>query len=95
MRPSPPSHPSSQQSPHSQPAPSHGQMMPNQPLFGGPRYPTGPRPGVRMPQGIGNDFSGPPGQPLMPNNMDPTRQGKSDCSFLRKISLTHQSEPYK
>jgi hypothetical protein len=44
----------------------------------GPRgYPGGPRgPGVRMPQGMGNDFNGPPGQPLMPNNMDPTRQGE-------------------
>jgi len=29
MRPSPPSHPSAQQSPHSQP-PSHGQMLSNQ-----------------------------------------------------------------
>lgn len=29
MRPSPPSHPSAQQSPHSQP-PSHGQMISNQ-----------------------------------------------------------------
>jgi hypothetical protein len=27
-----------------------------------------------MPQ-MGNDFNGPPGQPMMPNNMDPTRQG--------------------
>lgn len=26
--------------------------------MGGPRYPPGPRPGVRMPQGIGNDFNG-------------------------------------
>lgn len=44
----------------------------------GPRgYPGGPRgPGVRMPQGMGNEFNGPPGQPLMPNNMDPTRQGQ-------------------
>lgn len=70
----------------------------------GPRYPAGPRPGVRMPQ-MGNDFNGvciiillidqtikstsktlinimidvffqPPGQPMMPNSMDPTRQGK-------------------
>ncbi|KAK2577618.1 hypothetical protein KPH14_000759, partial [Odynerus spinipes] len=40
----------------------------------GPRYPAaGPRPGVRMPQ-MGNDFNGPPGQPMMPNSMDPTRQ---------------------
>lgn len=52
-------------------------MMPNQP-FMGPRYPSGPRPPVRMPQGMGNDFNGPPGQPgLMPNNMDPTRQGET------------------
>jgi hypothetical protein len=41
----------------------------------GPRYPAGPRPGVRMPQ-IGSDFNGPPGQPMIPNNMDPTRQGE-------------------
>ncbi|RWS31643.1 Single-stranded DNA-binding protein 3-like protein [Leptotrombidium deliense] len=41
-----------------------------------PRYPGGPRPGVRMPQQV--DFNPPggvPGQPLMPNSMDPTRQG--------------------
>ncbi|XP_055858229.1 single-stranded DNA-binding protein 3 isoform X2 [Episyrphus balteatus] len=73
MRPSPPTHSSSQQSPHPQPPPS--QMMPGQPFMGAPRYPSGPRPGVRMPQGIGNDFNGPPGQPMMPNSMDPTRQG--------------------
>lgn len=29
-----------------------------QPFMGAPRYPSGPRPGVRMPQGIGNDFNG-------------------------------------
>ncbi|CRL08265.1 CLUMA_CG020958, isoform B [Clunio marinus] len=77
LRPSPPTHPSSQQSPHSQPgAPTHNQMMPNQPFMGPRGYPGGPRgPGVRMPQGMGNEFNGPPGQPLMPNNMDPTRQG--------------------
>uniref|UniRef100_A0AAG5DRB8 LisH domain-containing protein n=1 Tax=Anopheles atroparvus TaxID=41427 RepID=A0AAG5DRB8_ANOAO len=72
------------------PAPSPlGQLPPNEgmpggpmapsgffpPFMGGPRYPPGPRPGVRMPQGIGNDFNGPPGQPMMPNSMDPTRQG--------------------
>ncbi|CAH1964419.1 unnamed protein product [Acanthoscelides obtectus] len=62
-----------QPSPHSQPPPPHSQIMTQQP-FMGPRYPAGPRPGVRMPQ-IGSDFNGPPGQPLMPNNMDPTRQG--------------------
>ncbi|RWS16171.1 Single-stranded DNA-binding protein 3-like protein, partial [Dinothrombium tinctorium] len=42
-----------------------------------PRYPGGPRPGVRMPQQV--DFNPPggvPGQPLMPNSMDPTRQGE-------------------
>ena len=84
MRPSPPTHPSSQQSPHSQPAPSHAQMMPSQPFIGGPRYP-GPRPGVRMP-GIGNDFNGPP-QPLMPN-MDPTRQGSLFCcKFLHNFTI--------
>ncbi|CAI6371666.1 unnamed protein product [Macrosiphum euphorbiae] len=71
MRPSPPSHPSAQQSPHSQP-PSHGQMLSNQP-FMGPRYPGGPRPGIRMSQ-LGNDFNSPTGQPMMPG-MDPLRQG--------------------
>lgn len=73
------------------PAPSPiGQLPPNEGMPGGPmapnffpsfmgapRYPSGPRgPGVRMPQGIGNEFNGPPGQPMMPNNMDPTRQGE-------------------
>ncbi|XP_050097433.1 single-stranded DNA-binding protein 3 isoform X5 [Anopheles aquasalis] len=77
IRPSQPSHPSSQQSPHPQPPNSHGQLMGGQPFMGGPRYPPGPRPGVRMPQGIGNDFNGPPGQPMMPNSMDPTRQGEA------------------
>ncbi|XP_075219632.1 sequence-specific single-stranded DNA-binding protein isoform X8 [Lycorma delicatula] len=43
--------------------------------FMGPRYPAGPRPGVRMPQ-LGSEFNGPPGQPMMPNTMDPTRQGE-------------------
>ncbi|EEC00848.1 glycine rich protein, putative [Ixodes scapularis] len=45
--------------------------------FMSPRYPGGPRPGVRMPQQV--DFNPPggvPGQPMMPNSMDPTRQGK-------------------
>ncbi|XP_034940192.1 single-stranded DNA-binding protein 3 isoform X1 [Chelonus insularis] len=75
MRPSPPTHPSSQPSPqHPQPPPPpHSQMMSTQFM---PRYPAGPRPGVRMPQ-MGNDFNGPPGQPMMPNNMDPTRQGEA------------------
>ncbi|XP_025410184.1 single-stranded DNA-binding protein 3-like isoform X5 [Sipha flava] len=73
MRPSPPSHPSAQQSPHSQP-PSHGQMISNQP-FMGPRYPGGPRPGIRMSQ-LGNDFNSPSGQPMMPG-MDPLRQGEA------------------
>jgi len=72
MRPSPPNHPSSQPSPHSQPPPP--QMLSNQP-FMGPRYPpSGPRPGVRLPQ-MGSDFNGPPGQPMMPGPMDPNRQG--------------------
>jgi len=48
------------------------------PPFMSPRYPGGPRPSVRMPQ-MSNDFNPPPGgvpgQPMMPNNMDPTRQG--------------------
>ncbi|EFX69153.1 hypothetical protein DAPPUDRAFT_62513 [Daphnia pulex] len=44
--------------------------------FMGPRYPGGPRPGsVRMPQ-MGPEFGGPPGQPMMPNSLDPTRQGR-------------------
>ncbi|XP_039299190.1 single-stranded DNA-binding protein 3 isoform X4 [Nilaparvata lugens] len=67
-------------SPMSQMPPNDG--MPGGPMppgffppFMGPRYPAGPRPGVRMPQ-LGNDFSGPPGQPMMPNTMDPTRQGE-------------------
>ncbi|XP_046747483.1 single-stranded DNA-binding protein 3 isoform X8 [Diprion similis] len=76
MRPSPPTHPSSQPSPqHPQPPPPpHSQMMSTQ--FMGPRYPAGPRPSVRMPQ-MANDFNGPPGQPMMPNNMDPSRQGEA------------------
>lgn len=57
MRPSPPTHPSNQPSPHSQPPPPHSQMMSSQP-FMGPRYPGGPRPGVRMPPQMGNDFNG-------------------------------------
>lgn len=59
MRPSPPTHPSSQPSPHSQhPPPPAAQMLSSQPFMGpGPRYPAGPRPGVRMPQ-IGSDFNG-------------------------------------
>uniref|UniRef100_T1JI88 Uncharacterized protein n=1 Tax=Strigamia maritima TaxID=126957 RepID=T1JI88_STRMM len=77
MRPSPPQHPVSQPSPHPQPPPPHNQMMQNQP-FMSPRYPGGPRPGVRMPQ-MANDFNATPGtvpgQPMMPNSMDPTRQG--------------------
>lgn len=69
-----------------------------------PRYPSGPRPGVRMPQQV--DFNvrfvlfllalqilmciflfflqspgGVPGQGLMPNNMDPSRQGKHHFLF--------------
>ncbi|KAE8752384.1 hypothetical protein FOCC_FOCC000856 [Frankliniella occidentalis] len=104
MRPSPPTHPSSQPSPqHPQPPPPHSQMMSSQASkvhsenksmcldlyvlsfcrewlkkpFMGPRYP-GPRGpgGVRMPN-MGSDFNGqPPGQPMMPNSMDPTRQGR-------------------
>jgi len=56
MRPSPPTHPASQPSPHPQPPTPHSQMMPGQP-FMGPRYPGGPRPGVRMPQ-MGPEFGG-------------------------------------
>ncbi|XP_067120676.1 single-stranded DNA-binding protein 3-like isoform X1 [Centruroides vittatus] len=75
MRPSPPQQPVSQPSPHPQPPPPHNQMMQSQP-FMSPRYPGGPRPGVRMPQQV--DFNPPgsvPGQPMMPNSLDPTRQG--------------------
>uniref|UniRef100_A0A131YFW8 Glycine rich superfamily member n=1 Tax=Rhipicephalus appendiculatus TaxID=34631 RepID=A0A131YFW8_RHIAP len=75
---------------HNPSAPSPlGQMPPNEGMPGGPmppggffppfmspRYPGGPRPGVRMPQQV--DFNPPggvPGQPMMPNSIDPTRQG--------------------
>jgi len=58
-----------------------GQMPPTDhmgpgffPPFMGPRFPSGPRQGVRMPQ-LGNEFNGPPGQPMMPSGMDPTRAG--------------------
>ncbi|XP_076343661.1 single-stranded DNA-binding protein 3-like isoform X3 [Tachypleus tridentatus] len=62
----------SQPSPHPQP---HGQMMQNQ-AFIPPRYPGGPRTGVRMPQQVEfNPPGGVPGQPMMPNSMDPSRQG--------------------
>ncbi|XP_054718659.1 single-stranded DNA-binding protein 3-like [Uloborus diversus] len=75
MRPSPPQQPVSQPSPHPQPPPPHSQMLQNQP-FMSPRYPGGPRPGVRMPQQVEfNPPGGVPGQPMIPNNMDPTRQG--------------------
>ncbi|XP_058806457.1 single-stranded DNA-binding protein 3 isoform X4 [Phymastichus coffea] len=72
------------------PAPSPlGQMPPNDGMPGGPMPPNfffpmqgpryqgpGPRPGnIRMP--MGNEFNGPPGQPMMPNSMDPTRQGEA------------------
>lgn len=62
-------------------------MMPNQPFMGPRGYPgAGPRPGgVRMPQGMGNDFNGPPGQPLMPNNMDPSRQGDYFNTFQAQV----------
>ncbi|XP_076353344.1 single-stranded DNA-binding protein 3-like isoform X7 [Tachypleus tridentatus] len=76
MRPSTPQQPVSQPSPHSQPPTPHGQMMQNQ-VFMSPRYPGGPRPGVRMAQQV--DFNPPggvPGQPMMPNSMDPSRQGE-------------------
>ncbi|GIY39214.1 UDP-N-acetylglucosamine transporter [Caerostris extrusa] len=44
--------------------------------FMSPRYPGGPRPGVRMPQQVEfNPPGGVPGQPMIPNSMDPTRQG--------------------
>ncbi|XP_075529087.1 single-stranded DNA-binding protein 3-like isoform X7 [Dermacentor variabilis] len=75
MRPSPPQQPANQPSPHPQPPPPHTQMMQNQP-FMSPRYPGGPRPGVRMPQQVEfNPPGGVPGQPMMPNSIDPTRQG--------------------
>lgn len=68
-------------------------MMPNQPFMGPRGYPGGPGGprgpgGVRMPQGMGNDFNGPPGQPLMPNNMDPTRQGQSSDHNAPNFALT-------
>ncbi|XP_076318861.1 single-stranded DNA-binding protein 3-like isoform X2 [Tachypleus tridentatus] len=78
MRPSTPQQPVSQPSPL--PQPPHGQMMQNQ-AFMSPRYPGGPRPGVRMPQQV--DFNPPggvPGQPMMPNSMDPSRQGPPGMS---------------
>ncbi|XP_022240814.1 single-stranded DNA-binding protein 3-like isoform X4 [Limulus polyphemus] len=76
---------------HNPSAPSPlGQMPPNEgmpggpigpggffPVFMSPRYPGGPRPGVRMAQQV--DFNPPggvPGQPMMPNSMDPSRQGE-------------------
>lgn len=71
MRPSP-THPVSQSSPHPPPNAPHNQMM-NQPFMGGPRYPGGPRPGVRMPPHMPNDFNS-PNQPIM-NNMDIMRPG--------------------
>ncbi|XP_037090538.1 single-stranded DNA-binding protein 3-like isoform X2 [Pollicipes pollicipes] len=74
MRPSPQSHPSSQSSPHAppgQPVP-HGTMIASQ--YMSPRFPGGPRPGVRMPGNMA-EFNGPPGQPMMPSSMDPTRPG--------------------
>ncbi|XP_043231558.1 single-stranded DNA-binding protein 3-like [Amphibalanus amphitrite] len=80
MRPSPQSHPSSQSSPHAppgQPVP-HGTMMPSQ--YMPTRFPGGPRPGVRMPGNMG-EFNGPPGQPMMPSSMDPTRPG-GDGEYL-------------
>lgn len=33
-------------------------LLTQQPFMGAPRYPSGPRPGARMPQGLGNDFNG-------------------------------------
>ncbi|XP_076347397.1 single-stranded DNA-binding protein 3-like isoform X5 [Tachypleus tridentatus] len=75
MRPSTPHQPVSQPSPHSQPPPPHGQMIQNQ-TFVTPRYPGGPRPGIRMPQHIEFSPTGVPGEPVMPNSMDPSRQGE-------------------
>ncbi|XP_051167528.1 single-stranded DNA-binding protein 3 isoform X5 [Leptopilina boulardi] len=76
------------------PAPSPlGQMPPNEGMPGGPippgffsymgpRFPAGPRPGgVRLAQ-MGNEFNGPPGQPMMPNSMDPTRQGPPGMNHM-------------
>ncbi|KAL1453219.1 hypothetical protein WDU94_007383 [Cyamophila willieti] len=87
MRPSPPTHPSSQPSPHPQPPPPHSQMMGNQPYMGPRGYPGGPRPGpgVCMPN-IGNEFNGPPGQPMMPNNMDPSRSGPPGMSMNPRMN---------
>ncbi|XP_037089611.1 single-stranded DNA-binding protein 3-like [Pollicipes pollicipes] len=80
MRPSPQSHPSSQSSPHAppgQPVP-HGTMIASQ--YMSPRFLGGPRPGVRMPGNMA-EFNGPPGQPMMPSSMDPTRPG-GDGEYL-------------
>ncbi|KAG8436862.1 hypothetical protein GDO86_007809 [Hymenochirus boettgeri] len=66
--------PGSQPSPHSQPPPHNPNMMgPHSQPFMSPRYAGGPRPHIRM----GNQPPGsvPGSQPLLPNSMDPTRQG--------------------
>ncbi|XP_018116414.1 single-stranded DNA-binding protein 3 isoform X6 [Xenopus laevis] len=66
--------PGSQPSPHSQPPPHNPNMMgPHSQPFMSPRYAGGPRPHIRMsnqPPG-----SVPGSQPLLPNSMDPIRQG--------------------
>lgn len=79
MRPSPPQPPQGPPTPGGGPSPHPppSQMMPNQPYMG-PRFPGGPRPNVRMSQ---QDFNpggpgGMAGQPMLPNNMDPSRQGE-------------------
>ncbi|XP_022243739.1 single-stranded DNA-binding protein 3-like isoform X2 [Limulus polyphemus] len=91
MRPSTPQQPVSQPSPH--PQPPHGQMMQNQ-AFMSPRYPGGPRPGVRMPQQV--DFNPPggvPGQPMMPNSMDPSRQGPPGMSPMNPRMNPPRGQP--
>ncbi|XP_076353373.1 single-stranded DNA-binding protein 3-like isoform X33 [Tachypleus tridentatus] len=93
MRPSTPQQPVSQPSPHSQPPTPHGQMMQNQ-VFMSPRYPGGPRPGVRMAQQV--DFNPPggvPGQPMMPNSMDPSRQGPPGMSPMNPRMNPPRGQP--
>ncbi|XP_076353374.1 single-stranded DNA-binding protein 3-like isoform X34 [Tachypleus tridentatus] len=84
-----------------------GQMPPNEgmpggpigpggffPVFMSPRYPGGPRPGVRMAQQV--DFNPPggvPGQPMMPNSMDPSRQGPPGMSPMNPRMNPPRGQP--
>lgn len=94
---------------HNPTAPSPlGQIPPNEGMPGGPippagffppfmspRYPGGPRPGgVRMSQQV--DFNPPgsvPGQPMMPNSMDPTRQGPPGMSPMNPRMNPPRGQP--